>query len=123
MEKIVNVLVVTFGILMSFVLYRLLLKRLNKGSVNQALYCTLYSLDKDPVEGEVEFYFITPVAMNVTFCIWQKDQKLMELRNEEFGKGGHIVRFDTNQIEDGEYFFGIETADQKTIKRFNIKNS
>ena len=123
MEKIVNVMVVTFGILMSFVLYRLLLKRLNKGSVNQALYCTQYSLDKNPAEGEVEFYFITPETMHVAFCIWQNDQKMLDIRNEEFSKGGHIVRFDTNQLENGEYFFGIETKGQKTIKRFTIKNS
>ena len=48
---------------------------------------------------------------------------MLEIRNEEFSQGGHIVRFDTNQLEDGEYFFGIETTEQKTIKRFNIKNS
>jgi hypothetical protein len=61
--------------------------------------------------------------MNVAFCIWKQEERMIEIRNEVFTKGGHIVRFDTNSIPDGEYFFGIQTTEQKTIKRFRIQNS
>ncbi len=122
-EKIINIMIVTLGILVAFILYRIMLKRMNRGAVNQAAYCTLYSLEKNIVDGLIEFYFITPNDMNVVFCIWKEENKVVEIRNEIFTKGGHIVRFDSNSIPDGEYFFGIQTNDQKTIKRFRIKNS
>ena len=96
---------------------------MSRGGVDQTVYCTLYSLDKNLAKGEVEFYFITPSDMNVAFCIWKQEERVSEIRNEVFTKGGHIVRFDTSSIPDGEYFFGIQTTDQKTIKRFKIQNS
>jgi hypothetical protein len=122
-ERIIDVMVVTLGILGAFVLYKLMLRRMSRGGINQAAYCTLYSLDKNLATGQVEFYFITPSDMNVAFCIWKQEERVSEIRNEVFTKGGHIVRFDTNSIPDGEYFFGIQTTDQKTIKRFKIQNS
>jgi hypothetical protein len=122
-EKIVDVMVVTLGILGAFVLYKLMLRRMSRGGVDQTVYCTLYSLDKNPAKGEVEFYFIAPTDMNVAFRIWKQEEQIVEVRNELFTKGGHIVRFDTNSIPDGEYFFGIQTTEQKTIKRFRIQNS
>jgi hypothetical protein len=122
-ERIIDVMVVTLGILVAFVLYKLMLKRMSRGGVDQTAYCTLYSLDKNPASGEVEFYFITPSEMNVAFCVWKQEEKVVEVRNEVFTKGGHIVRFDTNSIPNGEYFFGIQTTEQKTIKRFRIQNS
>lgn len=122
-ERIIDVMVVTLGILGAFVLYKLMLRRMSRGGINQDAYCTLYSLDKNIARGAVEFYFITPSDMNVAFCVWKKDEKVFEIRNEVFSKGGHIVRFDTNSIPDGEYFYGIQTLEQKTIKRISIKNS
>ncbi|MBU3659171.1 MAG: hypothetical protein FGM14_04845 [Flavobacteriales bacterium] len=122
-DRIIDVMMVTLGILVAFVLYKLMLKRMSRGGVDQTSYCTLYSLDKNPASGEVEFYFIAPSEMKVAFCIWKQEEKLVEIRNEVFTKGGHIVRFVTNSIPDGEYFFGIQTTEQKTIKRFRIKNS
>ena len=68
-ERIIDVMVVTLGILGAFVLYKLMLKRMSRGGVDQTAYCTLYSLDKNPASGEVEFYFITPSEMNVAFCV------------------------------------------------------
>jgi len=122
-DRIIDVMVVTLGILGAFVLYKLMLRRMSKGAINQAAFCTLYSLDKNPVKDEVEFYFITPTTMQVAFCIWKLEDQIVEIRSEEFSKGGHIVRFDTKSISDGEYFFGIKTTEQKTIKRFRIQNS
>jgi hypothetical protein len=122
-DRIIDVMLVTLGILGVFVLYKLMLRRMSRGAVDQTVFCTLYSLDKNPASEEVEFYFIAPTEMNIAFRIWKQEEKIVEIRNEVFSKGGHIVRFDTRTIPDGEYFFGIETSAQKTIKRFRIKNS
>lgn len=122
MEKLIDVLFYSFGILVLIILYRLLLKRLSKGKVNLESYCTLYSLEKNPASGEIEFYFVTPELMKVEFSIWKENEKIIELRSEHFKKGGHIIRYDSTQLADGEYFFGIITSNQRTIKRFNIKN-
>jgi hypothetical protein len=123
MEKLIDILFYSFGILVLIILYRLLLKRLSKGKINLESYCTLYSLEKNPACGEIEFYFVAPELMKVEFSIWKENEKLIELRSEHFKKGGHIVRYDSTQLADGEYFFGIITSNQRTIKRFNIKNN
>ena len=123
MEKLLDVLFYSFGILLLIVLYRLLLKKLSKGKINYESYCSLYSLEKNPAAGEVEFYFVAPELMKVEFSIWKENEKIVELRNEHFKKGGHIVRYDTTKLPDGEYFFGIITSNQRTIKRFNIRNN
>ena len=123
MEKLLDVLFYSLGILILIILYRLLLKRLSKGNINIESYCTLYSLEINPASGEVEFYFVTPELMKIEFSIWKENEKISELRNDHFKKGGHIIRYDTTQLPDGEYFFGIVTLNQRTIKRFNIKNN
>jgi hypothetical protein len=45
-----------------------------------------------------------------------------ELTNKEYPQGGHLLRFQTSELPNGTYFFGIETSKQKTQKRFNIQN-
>jgi hypothetical protein len=122
MEKIVDFLFISLLIVLGIVLYRLLLRRLSKGKVDMESFCTLYSLEKNPVSGTVEFYFVAPDMIKVEFSIWRDNEKILELSNDYFKKGGHIIRFDTKEISNGEYFFGIVTSSQRTIKRFRIEN-
>lgn len=123
MEKLVDFLFISFLIVLAIVLYRLLLRKLSKGKVDMDSFCTLYSLEKNPVSDEVEFYFVSPDMIKVEFAIWRDNEKVMELRNDYFKKGGHIIRFDSKTLPNGEYFFGLITSSQRTIKRFNIENS
>lgn len=122
MERIIEFLVITLLILLAIIAYRYLLKYLSKGNVNQALFCELYSLDHEPAMGEVSFYFVCPEMTFVTFCIWKGDEVIKQLTSKEFEKGGHILKFQTSEIENGVYYFGIETAKQKTQKRFTVQN-
>ena len=122
MEKLLDVLFYSLIVLVAIVLYRLLLKRLSRGRIDNDTFCTLYSLEKNPASGEIEFYFVVPDTMKVEFSIWKENEKVIELRNEHFKKGGHIVRYDSNQLSNGEYFFGLVTSNQRTIKRFNVAN-
>lgn len=123
MEKLLDFLFITLCIVISIILYRLLLRKLSKGKVDMDSFCTLYSLEKNPVSGDVEFYFVSPDMMKVEFSIWKENAKVQELKNDYFSKGGHIIRFDSTSLPNGEYFFGLVTSKQRTIKRFKIQNN
>ncbi len=123
MEKLIDFLFISLFIIVAIILYRLLLRKLSKGKIDMDSFCTLYSLEKNPVSGEVEFYFVSPDMIKVEFSIWKENEKVFELKNDYFKKGGHIVRFESTSIPDGEYFFGIVTSNQRTVKRFKIQNN
>ncbi len=123
MERIIDFLVISLIIVVVIILYRLLLKKLSKDKVNMESFCTLYSLEKNPVSGEVEFYFVSPDMIKVEFSIWRENEKVLELRNDYYKQGGHIIRFDSKSLPDGEYFFGLVTSKQRTVKRFKIQNN
>jgi hypothetical protein len=122
MERVIEFLIITLLILVAIIAYRYLLKYLSKGRVDQALFCELYSLDHDPASGEVSFYFVCPELTLLSFKIWDSNQVVRELTNKEYPQGGHLLRFQTSELPNGTYFFGIETSKQKTQKRFNIQN-
>ena len=98
--------------------YRLLIRKLSKGRVRLEDFCTLYSTETYEVKGEVE----CPKPINVQFCIWSNDEIVVELANKEFDSGGHILRYDSSQLENGGYTFGLVTEKQKTVKKFGVKN-
>jgi hypothetical protein len=123
MEKLTDFLFISLLIVVSFIAYRLILKKLSKGKLNVDDFCILYSLEKNPSSGEIEFYFVSPRTMKIEFSIWKEDIKVLELSNDYFNNGGHIIRFDSRLLPNGEYFFGIVTSNQKTIKRFSIENA
>jgi hypothetical protein len=64
----------------------------------------------------------SPDATEVRFAIWQNNALIQELANATFEKGGHILRFDSLQLPNGVYYYGIVTADQETKKRMTISN-
>jgi hypothetical protein len=82
----------------------------------------LYNLDQEPAAGELAFYFVCPESTSVRFAIWQNNQLVLELANDTFDKGGHLLRFDSTQLANGVYYYGIVTADQETKKRMTIAN-
>ncbi|MEI8116500.1 MAG: hypothetical protein WCH03_03080 [Flavobacteriia bacterium] len=122
MEMLIEFLVATLVILIAIIAYRFLLRYLSKGGVDQALYCELYSLDIEPASGEVSFYFVCPKTIHVTFHIWKADEVVLQLTDKEYEQGGHLLKFQTSELPNGTYYFGIETSTQKTQKRFTIQN-
>ena len=122
MERVIEFLIITLLILLAIIAYRYLLKYLSRGRVNPAQYCELYSLDQDPAFGEVSFYFVCPEQTEVSFKIWDADQVVRELANKAYDQGGHLLRFQTSELPNGTYYFGIETNKQKSQKRFTIQN-
>ena len=121
-EKLIDILFVTFGLLMLIVIYKLIIRRLSKDRIIHSDFCTLYSLEKNPVNGIIEFYFTSPVEQHIEFCIWNKAEEKITLKNEVIEKGGHIIRYDSVNLPNGIYTFGLITKEQKTIKKFEILN-
>ena len=120
--ELISILYITLFILLIIIAYRFLIRRLSKDRVRLEEFCTLYSTETYEVNGEVEFYFQCPEPVEVHFCIWSNDNVVAELANKEFDSGGHILRYDTNKLENGGYTFGLVTKKQKTIKKFGVKN-
>ena len=120
---VIKILFVSLGFLLLIILYKLLLRRFSKGRVIHSDFCTLYSIDENPCQSTVEFYFITPTNLEVEFFIIDADQKSHFSKKETFDEGGHIIRFDTNTLEDGDYMYGIRTYEQETLKKMQVQNN
>ena len=119
---VIDVLVISLIVLTIVIAYKVLLKRLSKGRVDSDDYCVLYNTESFKVTGEVEFYFQCPRTMHVDFKIWSLSEEEIIVASKEYDEGGHIIRYETNQLGNGIYTFGIETETQKTVKKFEINN-
>jgi hypothetical protein len=118
-----GVLFVSLSLLVLIIAYRKLLAYLGKGTPSPKDYCVLYSVEQNPVAGEVEIYFTTNVEKQVAIEVYDKDMILLRaLKEGLFTQGGHIVRFDSNDFINGDYFYGLRTDNQKTVKKMRIIN-
>ena len=107
-----------------FILYRYLLKRLNRGAIIKEDFCVLYALDNDPATGELEFYFTTEEPRDVRLSVLDSDLEEVKLVAEKKAtKGGNIVRFDSTLLSNGEYYYCLKTDNQKTMKKMRVLNS
>ena len=120
--NLLDILSITLVILLIIITYRILIKRLSRNRVRTEEYCTLYNTESYEVNGKIEFYFQCPAPIEVQFCIWSNEEIIVELASRKFEKGGHILRYDSTQLQNGGYTFGIVTEKQKTIKKFGVKN-
>ena len=84
------------------------------------------SFKSDPVEFWLEkiknMPFNMTSSMHVDFKIWTLSEEETIIASDDYDKGGHIIRYDTNSLANGIYTFGIETESQKTVKKFEIDN-
>ena len=119
---VIDVLVISLIVIIIIIGYQKFIKILSKNQIKKEEYCVLYNTEMFEVSGEVEFYFQCPYAMNVDFKIWSLDDIETVIESKEFSTGGHIIRYDSRLLSNGVYTFGIETPNQKTVKKFAIKN-
>jgi hypothetical protein len=101
--------------------YKLLINKFSKGTVKRENYAQLYDLEKPYQSGVVEFYFVLEEPKKVALKILdqQMGEKLLVIE-DEFSADGHIVRFDTLKLENGIYFYCLETSNQKTMKKMFV---
>lgn len=119
--KALSVLLILLTGSMFAIAYKLLINKFSKGTVKRENYAQLYDLEKPYQSGVVEFYFVLEEPKKVALKILdqQMGEKLLVIE-DEFSADGHIVRFDTLKLENGIYFYCLETSNQKTMKKMFV---
>ncbi|MES2800112.1 MAG: hypothetical protein V4638_08845 [Bacteroidota bacterium] len=116
-------LICSLSILIIVIAYRKLIRHLGKDYISKEDFCVLYSLETDIASDIIEIYFTASKPRTVQINLLDASMKLMQVIKEgEFSTGGHIVRFDTKSIEDGYYFFSLQTDNQHTMKKMTVRN-
>ncbi|MEM7161826.1 MAG: hypothetical protein AAF487_05225 [Bacteroidota bacterium] len=79
----------------------------------------LHSLPSKKVNEIVRFKFELPYPEDVRFSILDQDEQLVQsLIDERKREGIYEVEFDSSSLHPGDYFYSLETASHKNIKRF-----
>lgn len=123
-KVLLGILYVSIAIILLMLLYRALLRRLNKGNIDPKLFCELISVEQRPAFGIIDFCFRCNDVKWVDFEIVTLNfEPVMNVASKEFSEGQHILKFDSAQLEDGEYFYLLRTNNQQIFKKILIDNS
>ncbi len=118
--------VVASALAMFSICYQLLIKRFKKTHrvVDQSQFAKLYDLENTKLSGnEVQFYFTIERTSHVRFDILNKEMNsVANLKDESVNSGGHILHFNTTTLENGIYYYALETDNQRTMKKIWIEN-
>lgn len=121
---LIGILCFSLAILILIISYRKLLAYLGKGVPPKEDYCVLYSMESEEVDGEGEIYFTSERERNVIVELLNTEfVQVKEVYNKDCKKGGNIVRFETHDLADGNYFYQLITDNQKTLKKMRVKNA
>jgi hypothetical protein len=119
----VGILLISLALIIFIIAYKKLLAYLSKGEIPDEKYCVLNTLEINPASGEIEFYFTNDEEKFVYLEILNPDFSLnQELTAKEYKVGGHIIRFDSTSIPNGNYYYQLRTDNQKTMKKFDVSN-
>jgi hypothetical protein len=120
---LIGVLSISLILLICIIAYRKLISYFKRGNIVPQDFCILSELETHPASGEVEFYFTTTIDRRAAIEILNDDMSFNSLiKEKEVLSGGNIIRFDTNSLPNGTYFYQLRTENQKTMKRFTIAN-
>jgi hypothetical protein len=120
---LIGVLSVSLLLLFAIIAYKKLLSYFKRGTLEPQDYCILNELETHPATGEVEFYFTSTIKRKAALEILNDDMSFHSLIIEkEVEPGGTIVRFNTEILPNGPYFYQLKTDNQKTMKRFSVFN-
>lgn len=115
-------LAISLIILLGIISYRKLLQFLSRNRIRTEDYINLYDLEFSNISGQIEFYFTLPSTKYVQFEILDSNwEKIQELAAKQFEPGGHIIRFDTESVSPGVFYYGIRTEGQVLHKKFIIQ--
>lgn len=113
----------SLGLLIAVIAYRKLIHYLDKGRPQPKNFCVLYNLQEEPASGELTFYFTTEAPVEYSLLILDQDMKsIVEIKTDTAKSGGNIVRFDSASLANGEYYYCLQTENQKTMKKMRIAN-
>lgn len=118
-----GILYVSLALLIIVILYRKLLQYLGKNEPDKKQYVVLYSLEKNPVVGEATFYFTADIEKEYELKIQDdKMEDLLTIKKGECTVGGNIVRYDSTNLPNGNYYYCLVTENQKTAKKMTVSN-
>lgn len=123
MEVTVGILIFTLALLIFAIAYKKTMAYLGKGAIPKEKYCVLYSLEVEPANGEIQFYFTSEEKKEVKFQLLDDQYNfLREIYNQECRTDGNIIPFDTKELNNGVYFYCLVTENQKTMKKMTVRN-
>lgn len=115
-------LLLTIGVVLLIYVYRMVLRSM-KNHENRIPYAVLYAIEKYPASGEVAIRYELgaehPVELKI---VNNEDQIQLTLVNETKSKGSYHISFDSSQLEDGNYYYRLQTGNQSITKPITIKN-
>jgi hypothetical protein len=119
----IAILSVSLALFILFLGYRKLLNYFGKDQPNKEDYCVLYSLEDNPSIGTISFYFTAEKVRNVALHLLDEKYELVTVLSEkECTVGGNIIRFDSNTVPNGNYYYALITDNQKTVKKMAVHN-
>lgn len=122
-SKVLGTLIALAAIMMLYVAYKAVIKRFSKGTLKKEDYALLFDLESKVQNNEVEFYFTIEQTKKVVFSILNEKMETVKIiQDKEFPSGGHIVRLDVKELDNGVYFYCLETDNQKTMKKMVVQH-
>ncbi len=119
----VPTLLVSILVILGYIAYKKLLSRMGKDELDKAKYAKLYSIERQPANGHVElFYELEEDKEAEVVLLNMKMETLLSIDKRAAKKGGNKVMFDTTSVENGRYFFELQTDNQKSAKTLIVKN-
>ncbi len=119
--KLMGILFAFSALTLLYLAYKMLIMHFSKGKLDPADYAVLSDLEHKTYTGEIEFYFTIEKPKHVQFLILNdKMEQILTVEDKAYNGGGHIVRFDSNSLQNGIYFYCIQTPNQKTMKKFLV---
>jgi hypothetical protein len=125
--SIANILIVTLsvtlGILVLYIVYKKIVAYVSRGEPILKEYAVLYPVEQNPASDEVTLYFTCEKNKAISIELLDENMNLIkELFQKECEEGGHIVRFDSKEFTNGNYFYCLRSENQKTMKKLHILN-
>ena len=123
-KVVIGILLTSITLLILIIAYKKLLARLGKGNPIKEDYCVLYNLEESPSQNEVAIYFTCNSERSILLELLSNELTTIQIIAEKIvQEGGHIIRFDTNSIPNGTYFYCLKTDNQKTMKKMIVANN
>jgi hypothetical protein len=125
--SIANILIVTLsvtlGMLILYIVYKKILAYVSRGEPILKDYAVLYPVEQNPASGEVTVYFTCEKNKEIYIDLLDENMNfIQELFHKDCTEGGHILRFDSKDFENGNYFYCLRSENQKTMKKLCILN-
>lgn len=112
---------VSITLLILIILFKRMVRVRGKGTPKKEQFAVLFGLETKLNTGILEFYFAIEQPKAILFSILDsKMNHLITVVEKDYPSGGHIVRFDTSSLENGVYFYCLQSENQKTMKRMVV---